>query len=225
MCEPYAPRTGERLHPVVRLVRWLLQPLGWPTHLLAIAATLVFLWDSSRGLIGFTPALILAGLVLAVSIIWIGRLLVRCVIAAFYRRAPWAYRAGWKNWLVAPALLALSLVLHKTKVPVRIGFWISKPAMERLVRQALVAPKNGLPPPRRVGVYHADNIEKLGQGVRFVVVKDGFLFTESNFGFAYFPGGKPPTSIPPNFHDWSTGPQHKPLGGNWFSWTETGSNF
>src|SRR5688572_6413319 len=76
--EPYAPRTGEKLHPLARFVRWLLQPIGWPTHVFTIAATLLFLWDSSRGLISFFATLILAGLVLVITVNWIGRLLVRC---------------------------------------------------------------------------------------------------------------------------------------------------
>jgi len=222
--EPYAPRTGEKLHPLVRFVRWLLQPIGWPTHIVTIAATLLFLWDSSRGNISFMPQLILGCLTLIVAVIWIGRLPVRCVIAACYKRAPWAYRAGWKNWLVAPILLALSLILYQVDVPIRIAFLMSRPAMEQLARQAQAAPKLKLPP-RRTGAYYAEDIEILGGGIRFVAVKSSFIFTESLFGFAYFPGGMPPASSPRKFADWNSGAEYKSLGNNWFYWKEFGSNF
>lgn len=209
----------EKRHWVIRFVCWLLQPPGWPTHVLSGAATLAWLWAATARTCGIVETLLIALAWFIVGCIWIGRLLVRFVIAAFYRRPGWAYRTGWRSWLPAPLLAASAFLLITYDVPLRTAFWLSRPAMERLARQVLATPKPGPPVPRQIGLYRAESIEPMPAGVRIVVRRSGFLFGEQAFGYAYCPK-TPPADGSDHSMGMSTETHYSRLSGPWFTFLE-----
>jgi hypothetical protein len=120
------------LHPVKVL---LLKPIGWPTFLLAGAASVMWLLADSPPPPGKHPWLLLALAVwfmvsawwsvrvLAILVVWV------CNLNRRYRPGKYVWR-----WLIPPLLLALSVAGETYDVKFRLWFFLSKPAMERLVQ-------------------------------------------------------------------------------------------
>lgn len=207
---------------VTRLTRWLLRPLGWFTHTLTIATALCCLWAATTHGPDFLFAIVIAWLCLFIVVIWLGRALVRFMVAAFFRRGGWAY-PGWRNWLVAPVAALLVASLIQLDVPMRIAFLISRPAMTRLAQRTLkLSPRVKPPNDVRVGRYRATNIRRVHGGVRFNVADNGFIDADY-FGFAYFPEWKPPPTSqydPENTGYRHQGTSYRHLNGNWYSFHE-----
>jgi hypothetical protein len=59
-----------------------------------------------------------------------------------HRAAPFAY---WRRWLVVPVVFGLTVLVCMTRLPTYAGFWVSKPWLERSVREAKGNPARGLP--------------------------------------------------------------------------------
>src|SRR5688500_9799994 len=88
-----------------KIWQWLLRPVGWPLHLLAIAAAALALWGAipPGGYIG--TWLVSALLWLAVGLLWMGRAIARCIVAKVRQQPLHELPGGWKSWWVAPLLL------------------------------------------------------------------------------------------------------------------------
>ena len=213
LCGKQWVRDSNPEHMGTRLTRWLLRPLGWFTHALTIGTAMISLWAATTHGPDFLFSIILGLLCLVIIVIWLGRALVRFIVAAFFRRGGWAY-PGWRNWLVAPVIALLVTGLMRYDVPMRVAFSLSRPAMTRLVQSTLSLPSVNPPNDVRVGRYRATDIRRVHGGVQFNVANNGFMDGEY-FGFAYFPGKKPESE-----GDTRWGTLYSHLSGNWYSFNE-----
>jgi hypothetical protein len=193
------PRPGD-------LVCRLSRPLGWPIHTLAAALALLTL--SSAG----TPGGHFGLMLLSVSgwtllgFIWLVRLAVRRSIITWYGPLEESRAGRSQSWLVAPVILGLVMLLAGWRIPLLIGFAVSKPAMDRLVVQAAQVPPGSLLQDQRVGLYVAENIVSIPGGVRFLVRGSGFI---DRSGFAFCVDGLPLRE---------GNDRYDPLGRGWYVW-------
>jgi hypothetical protein len=113
---------------------------------------------------------------------WVARLLARFLIV------------GWRRFttrpslpfVIAPLLFVLTAALVLFGVAGRMRFEASRTAMEELVSDVL----NGenVPATTRVGLYRVTDVERVPDGVRFLVEGTGFI---DRYGFIYSPDGHP----------------------------------
>jgi hypothetical protein len=112
------------------------------------------------------------------------------------------------RWLVPPAILVGTIAAFEARLPLWVGFELSRHAMDRLAQAAISRPVNQWPvPPQRVGIYRAKDIEAWAGQVIFAVEGSDW---HGNGGFAYSPNGPPRTSNAAMVF------QH--LSGSWFEW-------
>lgn len=125
---------------------------------------------------------ILAGSVIALRII-IGEITPR--VSEVPREV---YRPGrWRN-VVTMLLFVLLWICPTTRVPERIGFALSRSAMDEMARAVLNASPGTAFPNRRVGLYTARNIYRAEGEVRFDITDVGF---GDAVGFLYTTGQLP----------------------------------
>jgi hypothetical protein len=177
---PRCPECGRKFDPrdeatmnmgweVRRVVKWLMRPPGWPTHLLTGLAVLMSVWAaaSPMGRDAFLDLLNLgvlsrnfyqdlrrmiteisdpqgrfligAILWLAVAVVWISRRVARGVTVKRLSKQKAAPLAYWRRWLVTPVIFGLTVLLCRSTLPLWAGFWMSKSAMEEAVERARAA--------------------------------------------------------------------------------------
>jgi hypothetical protein len=186
--------------------RFLLRPIGWPTHLLVAAVALVVLWDARLpGDFHFKSEL-QRWLGTVVGWWWAGRAIARYYGPTWWGVPRWMAQGHWRRWLVLIVVMLAVGAITSTSLPLRTGFWISRPAMERLANQVMSAPP-GTPAPadRWVGVYHTAGVEQIPGGMRFLVAGNVFDW----WGFAYSTID-PPADM--GFNDY----EH--FDGRWYIW-------
>jgi hypothetical protein len=149
------------------LAKRLMSPPGWPTFILLAIAILLSLWAAASPMpsgqfalmmgtllnrLNMAPSwfYILSGIdvpevrilwaVLAwiiVFALWLPRRIIRGVTVmkvSSKRAATFSY---WRRWLMPWFLLGATVLVCLTPAPIYVGFWLSKPAFERLrARQA-----------------------------------------------------------------------------------------
>jgi hypothetical protein len=82
---------------------------------------------------------------------WIVRRVARGLMVRRVSRQKPAAFAYWRRWLVVPVVLGATVMVCMTRLPIYPGFWISRPWLERAVREAQA---RGRPaPPRTIGLY------------------------------------------------------------------------
>jgi hypothetical protein len=212
--EPLAAREVERDNKdnhAVLILRWLLKPLGWPTHSLSVIATLGSLWAATTLWADFGFSLCIIALWSGIALIWMGRIAIRCIVALCSRRLKAQCGTGWKNWLVAPLLLGCVWLLSVVEIPLTAAFSMSRPAMDHVARQALAAP-DSRQPDQWAGLYKARSIAVVKGRVEFVVVYSGFMAQE-NFGFAYSPH-----YTPPDRGNGASSDSYRRLSDGWYLW-------
>jgi hypothetical protein len=64
-------------------------------------------------------------------------------------------------WRLAPTLAVVLVVLLAADVPLRLAFPLHRPGLERLLAEALQAPKGELEAPRWVGLYPVDGVRRI----------------------------------------------------------------
>jgi hypothetical protein len=177
---PRCPECGRKFDPadertmnmgweVRRVVKWLMRPPGWPTHLLTGAAVIMSLWaaaapmgrDSFMDLLNLRVLsidyyqelrtmiwelgdplgrfLLGAILWLMVAVVWISRRVARGVTVKRLSKQKAAPLAYWRRWLVTPVVFGITVLLCRSTLPAWAGFWISKPWMESAVEEARIA--------------------------------------------------------------------------------------
>lgn len=113
----------------------------------------------------------------------------------------WLYRA-WRLNLIAPLVVALTFAVASAEVPDKLGWALSKDALERVA--ITCAPTNGT----RLGLYSVRKITKRDGGC-LIYDADYSIGLE---GFAYFPDN----ALPPN----PSGIHYKPFAGPWYRFYE-----
>ena len=103
--------------------------------------------------------------------------------------------------------LAISNLLVRAGIPTKARFYVSLPAMNRLVEQAKMDPDSILDE-EWVGLYPMRDVAIFEGGFRFLVRWAGFL---DPGGFAYSENGYPPGIEECDFY----GPIHE----NWYIWS------
>lgn len=127
--------------------------------------------------------------------------LVRLVFLAAPRsRAHSHWRLRWSLPII---ILAVAGGLIAVDAPVRLRFEASRPAFDALAAEMIAG---GSPDRDRVGLYDIEELERTGDGIRFLVADGGFI---NRFGFVFDPTDRP-TDLD---HIYT------PLGGGWYAWT------
>ncbi len=181
-----------------RWARWLLNPIGWPYFSLMVIACAGVLWECR------VPepfgAWIVAVVLVAPSfgILLLLRLVLRLILWRIYRR-PWrAFVEGlWRFGVPVGVGLILWGLLY-LKVPEKVAWRISEPALRRHAQRLITTEAARVPPatapavfPHQwVGLYPMYDITYFPdvRGVRYFIAGSGFLDQQ---GFAYLPGGAP----------------------------------
>jgi hypothetical protein len=106
-----------------------------------------------------------------------------------------------RSWLVAPlcGLLVVSVAVHPWSADIR--FWLSRPALERLVEND--RPRNNT----FVGLYYVWRVDRYDDGVTFVKL-GGQMFGDT--GFLFKPGPLPADTYDPELSI------TRSLGGPWY---------
>ena len=190
-----------------RTGRFLLTPVGRPTHIAAVMGMLLMLCGASAPG-GYFYIVGLAMLIwLGVGGSWTFRLIAGFAASISFGRPFSTWCRHWRQGVIAPSLALITLVLIASHAPLYVAFQISRPAMDRLARQTMASPA---PPQRRwVGVFPIDKIEKTRNGMRFQVLGAGGPF--STAGFIYSSGGRVDdyygySHYSGNWYRWSSGP-------------------
>ena len=143
------------------VARWLMSPPGWPIFALVGLAALISLWAAAtpmpsghvilvtRGLLGWfersSPGSVLTSIslsevrilwavlaLLLVLIVWLPRRVVRGITVLKVTSTRAATFAYWRRWLMPLFVLGGTILVCRTPAPVYVGFWLSKPALQRL---------------------------------------------------------------------------------------------
>jgi hypothetical protein len=185
------------------LGRWWLTALGFALALL--------LWSTSYpGNLG--PGVVVsAAAVLLLGGLWTFR---------FVRWLPARHAGGWLRWAIAPAMVAVALVLIVAHVPLRLRFEEGRSEFERVTRS--LEPRGGfddwepLDVPDMIGTYEITYGFQVGRNV-ILYEAHGWFFDDA--GFAYLPDGVDPRLENGSFE----APRFISLGGGWYAWRAGGT--
>jgi hypothetical protein len=159
--DPDDPATMNMDTHVGPLARWLMSPPGWPTFILVALATLLSLWAAATPMPAGHIVLVTKGLQnwfertsplsfissislpeirilwaalawLVVLLVWIPRRVLRGITVMKVSSTRAATFAYWRRWLVPLLVLGGTILVCRTPAPVYLGFWLSKPALQRL---------------------------------------------------------------------------------------------
>ncbi|MCG3126589.1 MAG: hypothetical protein CHACPFDD_01440 [Phycisphaerae bacterium] len=188
--------------------RCLLAPGRWNHRFVWLTALISVLAASRPGFV-----FVLAGLAvcawLMLAAFWCVRLFLAAVVLIRYRQSLASNRRAAVAWALPPVVGMLTLGLIVLHVPLRVCFWVPLPAMTRLAAVACDSPE-ALPRYGWVGLFYADRIERLDNGVRFTVRGGGIL---DRTGFAFVRAGVPPNLRGEDYYI--------PFHAGWFVWTES----
>jgi hypothetical protein len=109
----------------------LLSPRSWRWRLNGIWGNLDY--PAGRFLVGVVLWSMLA-------LVWIVRRVARGVTVRRVSRQRAATFAYWRRWLVVPVIFGVTTLVCMTRLPTYAGFWLSKPWLERAVREPPPAP-------------------------------------------------------------------------------------
>lgn len=257
--DPDDPRTMNMDADVSWLARWLMRPPGWMLYVVIVEAMLLSIWAAAtpmapgqfvllcqrflRLLDVFAPLSVVnqwdlvevryayatfAWLLVAIG--WTARRIARGIVVRAVSRQPAPTFVYWRRWLIAPILLAATILFCMTPLPVHLGFQISRSELNAAVRDHRARPSVTLqrkkgpawqfyPPlnPRRCGIYWSGFSEGGDQYPRFVGKNPELIVhIHSHGGFVYCPGGTPPKD---------TQVQYRSMGGDWYSYYRRDGNY
>jgi hypothetical protein len=176
--------------PIGKGARWCLRADPRPVLLLALAVTFWYFWEyrsptaamvALAYYVGFCFGIVLFGL-LAVSR---GvQLFVRRSCASRYRVDPDLFRCRRRFWSSFVTLAAATCLMLLFRVPLRLSFLLSRPALDRVAERALADPLHADSMAAQwAGLYQIAGVKVIGSTVViYVGKKDG------DYGFARVPG-------------------------------------
>ena len=202
--------------------RWLMRPIGWPFFAVMSVTALWILWrfripSPALPANTFIPFI---GFIIALGVVWFLRLVLALVLCGIYR-TPWkGFRTRlWRSGI--PPVVALSLVVSIRYHVLEVLAWeLSESAMHHRAESVIAAERAKMPPPLGpvlvyrevwVGLYKCDRVlyyPDVGVGVVVFGVQGSL-----KDGFAYCPGGTPPT---PRMPFGMRTMRYTPLGGAWY---------
>jgi hypothetical protein len=198
-------RIGQTIGP---FEKWWLSPAGWPLTAAAAFNSLMIILATSVPGTYFELYMISLPVWILIGAVWAVRLLVALVIAWRRRHPVFRCWSTWRRWAVAPVIVMITILLLVTGAPLRLSFWASRTSMDHLALRVLESPSSA-PTEEWIGVYHAERIQAIPGGMRFLVRGAGFIDPE---GFAYSPNGPPAVLGEDYYTHWS---------GNWYVWRES----
>ena len=177
--------------------------------------------------LGSVQAHYLIGLLLwlLVAAIWVARRVARGITVRRLSNQKPATFAYWRRWLIAPVTLAATIILCWTRMPVLAGFWLSKPALETVVKDARALPPTpagwinfGYHPARWIGIYSSWDLSPAGSTHRIWNHQgETWIYLQDNGALVCRDDGQPPSDGRES--PWrSYGPAHiHHLYGPWYS--------
>lgn len=149
------------------------------------------------------------GLVLLLGFPWLGAAGIWMILVILMARRPssWAAQARWL--LGTAVVVALTALACWVQAPLQLRFALSLPAMNAVAHEMSTADSPEFLADRWIGLFDAESIERIDDGMRFLVKDTGFL---DPVGFAYSPNGEPEVIG----EDW-----YEPFAGPWWLWVES----
>ena len=157
--DPRLPRTmnmGGRPGPVARL---FLRAVPWPVMVFAALPLLPLLWIATDPMIyGMFGEYLLSGFTLVpVAAVCAGWLGIKSWLVQRHGQPESVLKADVRRWRPVGWFAAGVVLLVLLKVPLRVAFLASRPALERVAAQARAAP--AAPFPARAGWYRITDVE------------------------------------------------------------------
>jgi len=179
---PADPKTMNMGRPIGPFAKWILGPTGCPWTLTTILPLVWMLWifrEPGPYYMGifFIPAVLVA-LLIASRFVWT---FIRMTTAHIYRQ-PYLPSQGNRRQMILSACVVVTILLVLLKVPLRIGFALSRPAMESFVSELVNEPFKARPPSQRVGIYRmSTTLRRNGSGTIQLHMDGSF---EEGFGYS-----------------------------------------
>jgi hypothetical protein len=181
--------------------RWLLRPPGVLFYLAVGFAVAEGIWVSSIQSFGGLMFTMLLWYLLAA--IWAAR----AVGAAIATRLRFA-RAEWIRWLGVPLIMGVTYFWTQTGAPFDLRLAWSRTAMDQVAAEVMAG---GTTDRDWIGLWPAEDVERLPGGMRFIVADCGLA---DRCGFAYSASGSISGIDPDNPNDYERLDEH------WFTWTD-----
>jgi len=163
------------------------KPIGWPTHVIAMAAFTLMCW-SVRIPEGDLPFLLTAlGLWLWVLLTWTARPFLRLLALAVQEQPLRMVWQGWRHWMIAPLILIANTLVFASDLPFRAAFWYSRSALEKTAHLVLAGGEQETY--FWAGVFPIYDAKLVGGGVKFQLSSKRFPW--GSRGFYYRPQGQP----------------------------------
>lgn len=185
--DPDDPKTMYYLGAPGWLARHFLRPPGRLLEIATAIASLLMLYALTAPRICIIAILLFIPLLLGCALLWVMHLMIAAIVRLVRKDSLSGLAKQWRRYLVVPAIIALILLLGWLDIPDRLRFKLSQSAMDRLAQQVMADPNTAYPD-QWVGLYYAQDIEALPNGVRFLI-SDGCGWDV--LGFAYGRDGEP----------------------------------
>lgn len=174
-------------------------PPGILFYLATMAAIVIAVDANSRG--AFTMAMLALGVWALVAFGW----LIRFLGAAWSKRLRLP-ATHWLRWLVIPVAMGLVFLWTQTDGPSSARLALSRGAMDQAAVEVMAG---GSVDRAWIGLYPVQQVERIGNGMRFLIADSGFI---DRVGLAYStdtrPGGIDGTD------------EYEAIGGGWWSWVQ-----
>lgn len=185
--------------PADRETHWAWEPPGIIFHCATALAVLAAFDANSRGAFLMAASTQMAWFLLA------GIWLVRFVGAASTKRLRLPV-LHWIRWMAVPLVLGVAFLLTQTSVPSDVRFSVSRGAMNQAAAEVMAG---GSTNRSWIGLYPAERVERIANGMRFIVAGSGFI---DQVGFAYSTDAHPAGTDGID--------KYEPLGDGWWTWVE-----
>jgi hypothetical protein len=176
-------------HTPGRVARWILRASPWPIVLAASAVAAGYFWRyrlPSVAIVGLSvleDACPLTSLFVLIVLSRAAQLLARLTCEAIYGVRSRDFRSRRWCWPWLLVIAAGTYYLIGTKVPMRVCFWLSRPALDDVATQALADPANAhILSGRWAGLYRIAGVEVIGSTVVVYTDED-----KGTYGFVRAP--------------------------------------
>jgi hypothetical protein len=192
--------------------RWCLRANPLPIFLLLLATAFWFFWTYSSPTLAMVGAthyddfflgVILFGLVAAARAI---QLLVRSSCEWFFDVRPGWFRSLRWFWPWLIAIPGATAIMVQWDVPLKVGFWLSRPALDGIADAALADPNHAyLLAGRQAGLYRIAGVEVIDQTVVLYLGRN-----KGEYGFARVPSATTDVvaNVPDDDHNCNTFASH-----------------